>query len=555
MSFRLQSLVRDLSSRRWIPWALLMVGVAFRIAVAFPAHKYAADGDCASHAICAFDVMRGEAPVFAVANRIGSLGCYLTALLFTVFGISRGALAAGPVIVGCLLLPVWYLFLRELLGRRRALIALPFIAVPSPAFVYWSYMPNSYPETLFLGGSMLWLAARIGRGDDSLLTCAALGASIGLGWWNSIQTLVCTGPALVWLLWRRPALLQNRRALASAAVGGVIGAAPWLAYNLRYPLASFRNNFSTQTTAGADALLENIGYLLTHRLPELVASAPGKISGPSLFTSGLQLPTLAIVVVSTLFVFLAPVAAIWRAPDREEWRSKLAPWMLFLLVFLAILAVNVFSFAGARRGLTVRYVLPLYLIVPGLLAVALHRGSALWRPLAGVLTAVVLTYNLAGAHLPGTASRRYWAEAAVADRELAKVLAQQQVEAVLGGFWKVYPVNFLSGGEVYGLPLEKRYDLRWVVKQLPATPLRWALLTESAEDLKPCLEITALAGATLRVNDHYSIWIPHEEPADSRAFLGRLRKSCLSQRRSGDAWIGSRPTGRPPPRRPPIKGE
>lgn len=509
-------------------WALLAVGLLFRVAVSFPAHKYPADADTAMNALCAFKVLRGEAPVFVVALRAGSLSCHMTAVLFYFFGVSRTTLALGPTISVCLLLPIWYLFLREVLGPQTALVGLLFIAIPSPAYTFWTYMPNTYPETLLLCGATLWLASRLAGGDRYWLTSFGLGVSAGIGWWNSIQTLQCSGPALAFLLWRRPRLFLDRSFVAPATLGFLIGAAPWLAFNLYYPLASFRGNVATQAS-GLEGLIENGHHLLTKILPGLIAASP-LFSGRGLLSDYLALPTLLVITASALFFFLLPVLRRRRKPQDSDLDPGWDPWLLFLLVTFAVIGLFVVSGAGSPVwGSTERYVLPLYLIVPGLLAVFL-RHVALWsRLLAGALAGVVLLFNLVGTYLPWDHMRQRWVRNAEQDAGLLAFLAEENIDAVLGNFWHIYPLNFLSQEEIRAIPLEPNFDLDQVAAGLPASPQRWAIVAKKPVDLESCIERTRLEGTLFGVSSAFHVFLPRDNPPPDespRDFLDRIRPLC-----------------------------
>ncbi len=529
------TLRRSFSARTGAVAALLLVGVVYRFALAFPAHKYPADADCVGSALCAFDVLRGETPVFMIAERLGAVSCYVTALSFRLFGVSRSALALGPAVVGCLLLGAWYLFLRELLGRDTARVALPLIAVPAPAFAFWTYMPNTYPETLLCCAAALWLAARVARGATDRPTLFGLGLAAGVGWWSSMISLSCTGPALAWAACRRPGLAARPASVLLVAAGLVAGAFPWLAFNLRHPLRSFGGQKVAPAESPA-ALLENLEHLFTYKLPELLGGH-GHGSGEDGLEPLLGGATLAVTAAAAAVVFLAPaLPRRWR-PARlaAGWRSP--PWLLFTLIAAAVLALNVVAAAGQLRGPTVRYVLPLYLIVPGLLAIFLTwiagggpaRGGPAGRVLAGALLGAVLAFHLAGSHLPGSDERRLWARQADADGRLLAFLESQQVDAVIGRFWLVYPLSFLSREAILGLPVEPGLDLNRVTADLPAAPIRWALVAWREDDALACAERAGLEGTLSSVAAPYVVFLPRGRPTEGEKplrFLRRIQAAC-----------------------------
>ncbi len=534
---------------------LLAAGAALRLLQAFPSHKYANDADCALSALCAFKVLRGHHPVFVSEVRIGSLVGFETAALFRLFGISRDSFALEAPLVGLLLLGAWYLFLRETLGPRLARLGLLFAAIPAPAFAFWTSLPTGYPETVMLCAAAFWLAARLAVGEGGLVSAAGLGLVAGLGWWNSLQTLGCTVPALLWMGWSRPALLRRRGLLPLLAGGFLAGAFPWIAYNLHHPLASFQGNFTVEPVRDVAAAVDNARVFFVYDLPELVAGIGPLLSAPERPPwPWLRLPVVATIAAAALF-FLAgrvpvrrrsPVVAAGRAgggteaagadaePDGDDaCRRQRAVWPLCVLTVLAVLGLLVVSAAGARRGLTARYVLPLYLLVPVVLAVFLAACARRSRLLAGALAALVLAFNLRGVFWPWTPARQAWASDARAEEQLLATLYRQRIGAVCGTYWDSYALNFLSRERLRGVPLEPETDQYWEGNRLPASPVRWALVDRQPQALAAWAASACLAGTMLEIPagaPRYALFLPAANPPPGETphqMIDRLRRSYI----------------------------
>jgi len=506
--------------------ALFTLAIALRVAVAFPVHKTPTDADLSLHGLCAFSVLRGEMPTFFAYRRIGSLGAHLTAFFFLLFGSGRAALALGPIVVGSLLAGVWYGFHRRLLGRELGLLALVFIALPAPAFLFWTQQPNGYPETLFFCAAVLALAAWVEKRPSSAPLLFTLGLAAGLGWWNSLQTLAATGPAAVWLLWRRPELARRFRAVALAAAGFFLGAAPWWLYNLRHSMATFEPDLQSKMgpARSLEAVADNLGYFFTYSLPELFASisplpAALGFAGPT--ERWLRWPVLLIVFAALGWALAAPLAE-----SRLRRGGRGAFWQLAGLVAVAVLGLNVLSSVGSERGLTVRYVLPLYLVVPGALALFLGWVGQRSRALAAGLGFLILVFNLSAAYLPWDAARHQWARHAEADERLIEILERERIDVVVGSYWQVYPINFLSHEEILGLPvieIDDHYDL---AEHLDARDRRWALLGRTPDRLERWAGVAGLEGDVVEAAPglHSLFLIRGEAPAsDPERWLERLR--------------------------------
>jgi dolichol-phosphate mannosyltransferase len=521
----------------WMVAALLLSGAALRVAVAYPSHKYGGDADCAMNAICALRILHGHHPVFFSSMRIGSLGAHLTALCFLLFGVNRDALAAEPVVFGVLTLCVWYLLLREVLGRRLALIGLPFAAVLSPAVSFWTYQPNGYPELMLLCATVLWLAVRSARAGASGWTLFAFGLAAGLGWWHSLQTLQCTLPAvlwLLWLLWRRRLLLARRRLVLLAAGGFLLGAFPWIAFNVHHRLASLRSNYAARPASGVSAVFASVRNLTTYELPELVAADPKNAASPPL-PPWLHWATLGVVAAAALYFFVSRAPAAWRAlrPRTGRRPPRLASaWVLFALVAGAVTSLFAASEVGSLGGMTVRYILPLYLLVPGLLAVLLARLGRLWRPLPWALGAALVCLYLGGATLPGTAARRIWAANKLSDERLLAELDRQHVDAVTGSFWTVYPLRFLSRERLGAVPLDD--DPQHLGPEFlgtPAPPPRWAVVAHHRDGLQRWAEDAQIAGTLATVDSFYTILLPLPNPPrePARDFALQAWRATMTQ--------------------------
>src|SRR5437762_12204343 len=104
-------------------------------------------------------------------------------------------------------------------------------------------MPLGYAETMLFGTVALLFAERIRRDGHTGFRTFAFGLVGGLGLWNSILSLAFLLPAFLWLPWRSGRLGMNIRFLALMFAGLLVGASPWIAYNVIYPFASFRSNF------------------------------------------------------------------------------------------------------------------------------------------------------------------------------------------------------------------------------------------------------------------------------------------------------------------------
>ncbi|MFL6198282.1 MAG: glycosyltransferase [Thermoanaerobaculia bacterium] len=511
---------------------LLLAGMAVRTAVTYPVHKYMADADSLLTGMQAFHVLHGEAPVFFSGTRLGSIEPHAAAAVFLVAGASRTSLAAVPLIFALLLLLAAYGLYRELFPPGVALTALAFLALPSPSFLSWSYMPNGYPAVLFLCATLLWLAARLKRRGPSPAGAVLFGFVAGLGLWQSFQTLGALAAALAWLLWNRPDLRRQARPWVLGLAGFVVGAFPWLAFNVVRPLDAIQGNFAAQPAQGMAAIAANARYFVTYSLPEIVTPVNEAwtqfLADPAADLHRLLRLPVQLLFAAAALLFLAAPALPGRAGRAVRRREDLPAWLLLVLVTAAYAALNILSQAGQVRGFSVRYVLPLYLVVPAMLAVLLSLVAARSRVLAVLLAGMVLVFNLTAYHWPGRASREAWREGARRDDRLVELLRQRGVTAVVGGYWTAYPINFLTHESILALPCTADH-YGYGYRRTPGRLYRWALVSARPEQLQAWAAQAGVTGSLELAAPQRAILLLTPNPADPEAqekLLVRLAKTC-----------------------------
>jgi len=504
--------------------AFVLLGIAFRAALAYPIHKYPADADCLNSGLVALRILDGRPQAFYTPRRLGALECYVHAAAFQVLGVGRPALAVAPFLSGSCALILWAWLALALLGPVAGPLAVLLLALPPPAYAFWTYMPNTYPETMLLCVAILAAAVRLHRRVDAV-GLALFGVAAGLGFWNSIQTLAATLPALLWLgASRRRELLRGRTAgLAAAAFA--LGALPWIAWNVLVPFGSFQGNFSVRPVTGATQVADNVRYLGTYGLPELTASLDPENgpNPPSEFRKALRPPVLALWGAAAVFA-LVRAAAFLRARFAGA-RRPAPPDAVLLLAGGAVLLFATVSAAGMARGLTVRYVLPLYLTLAAALALLLAAVARRSRAAAAALVALVLAFNVAGYYLPGSAERRLWQKRRDADAEVIAFLSESGIEAVTGDYWVAYPMNFLSSRRIAGIPFQQNADFYGIEESLGAHPLRWAVLAHTRAQLESLIAWTGTSGLLVEVAYDSWAFIPERNSEPAPAFLSRFREA------------------------------
>ncbi len=451
-----------MNPRIWAP-ALLALGLVIRAALYFPPAMFQIDSDAVLSGLCAFRVAGGEFPMFFPGgSRLSAASCYVAAGYFHVLGPGRTGLALTALTWGALYLIFSLLFLWAMLGKRGACLGFLFAVVPSEQFMTVTYAPWAYGEIVASCAATLWLAA-LWRSKGALWQQLAFGLSVGLGIWFSLETLMIALPCVAWVALgrRRSMLAQTPPALFGAAVGSM----PFVLWNAAHGFASFTQNWASRPASGIGQAWSNFVWLATYLLPKLLFRSSGWWSETTL-----------------LMAAYALVAAGFAVALRQNEKSSDRPYgpreigALLLLVFAACAVIFSLSAAGSNRGWTVRYIAPLYVVVP--LFCALGVG-VLWswsRVLAAITVAALLVPNALLYGLPGTHLRSELTAELSNDARVRRVLARNRVQMVYGDYFWVYHLNFDTLERVAGVPSARVVDYYDYGGRLGTFPVRWALL-------------------------------------------------------------------------------
>lgn len=526
----------------WLVAGILVAGIALRIALQYPLHRYGNEADSLVTGFGAWEILAGDLRVFvSTGYRHGALASYLAAAASVFVGPGRAALALEVLATGILQMLVWWLALLELTGWRPreagSARLLTFIALPSPAVVYWGiYFPTGYPEQILAATLVIWTGARFWRRGGWRALFAFAFAS-GFAFWMSILTFTVTMPLLVWLLWRRRVELLQWRSLAILTSGAVLGALPWLLFNLRYGWVSLKANWAVRSASGWEALAANAERLCVEVLPGLFAAA-GQASPMPPPTRLESLMSWVALVLAMLVIALIGGAVFLR---RRGATSQLAgPAEVSSLAALAAgiagttALLFIFSAAATVPGNIVRYLMPAFLVWPLVVALAWEIAAPLARRALELLALILLAGYAAAIPWPWTAERLALREALAVEHQMIERLAANGIDTVFGSFWEVYPLIFESGGKLAGSTLEPENDFHRFEERLPGGGCRWALVARGRLAAR-VREATGLRGPLERFSDGRWLFLPHS-PGSSSApeptcpeVLGNLRAGFRSQ--------------------------
>lgn len=190
------------------------------------------DQDEAVLGLMARHVLDGEVSVFFWGQAYGGAQeAVLTAGVFALFGPGALTLKLVPLaLYGVATALVWRVG-RRAVGEPAATVgALLFWLGPAFFVLRSTRAYGFYGTAMVVSLAVLLVVLRL-RERDSLPETAALGLLLGVGWWTTPQIVFVAAPALVWLVAGTHRLLRR---VPVMALGAVLGAAPWLVWNLRH---------------------------------------------------------------------------------------------------------------------------------------------------------------------------------------------------------------------------------------------------------------------------------------------------------------------------------
>ncbi|HYI63106.1 MAG TPA: hypothetical protein VEW93_15045 [Acidimicrobiales bacterium] len=199
--------------------------------------------DEATVALQAEQIRSGQLSVFFPNQGYGgTLEPMLVALSFLVLGATPLAVQVVPVACG--------LATAVVCVRVAARLGLGPVGQAATGILAWCWPAYAvafsieergfYGVAPLIGMVQVLLVLRLsGDGRDRSVErrdLLALGLALGLGWWQTPLSVLVAVPAGAWLVARRPRVVLRSGWAAGAAV---VGAAPWLAWNLAHDWASF----------------------------------------------------------------------------------------------------------------------------------------------------------------------------------------------------------------------------------------------------------------------------------------------------------------------------
>jgi hypothetical protein len=396
------------------------------------------DSDESVVGLMARAILHGQHPRFFWGQAYGgTIEPALVALSFAFTGTSTFGMKAVPLtleIVAALLL--WRVA-RRTVGVAAAPFAGALLLVYPPAFVWWSTKERGFYWAALVGVvAALLLALRLDsdRERPSTLDLMLFGLVFGLSWWTSPQTMFVMLPIAIWILVRaRRHLSRWWIALAAA----VVGALPWLEYNVRNSLASIRQPKAAQASTYWQRL-----HLFFAKLLPMTLGLRRPFTGTWLF--GPVIGVVLYVAALGAFAWLA-LRVVRDASIRSEVGMYVAAGVAYPFLF-AVPSTSYYVMDS-------RYGLMLTPVIIMLIAWAVRRslaGRAVVMVLASILAFSMVAFTI------DVANNNPFSVDLTPPRvqPLVHALDRAGVRDVYADYWIAYPLTFATKERIAASPVD-----------------------------------------------------------------------------------------------------
>ncbi len=436
-----------------IAWTgLLLLACAVRLPFLMN-HAGRLNADEAMVGFMAQRILAGDFPVFFFGQAyMGSFEAYLSAVVFFAVGSSPRTLIVVPLCFSLIYVAGIGLVARRWFGRIGGFAALAWGAM-GPAFLldYGLSPMLGYIETLVYGTFMIIVVQRdlsrpAGSAGESRLFLV-LGVITGLAVWTNLLILPVLAACGVMVGLRNIGTAFVR--VGGAFLTGVLlGGAPFWLWNAANGFATF------VLTRGGDVgrIDISIGRFFREAAPYIL----GLKDLVSLKWIPIITPALCAAYVVLVVLFLG---RRWRGGDAGAWKRLERPDTMILLLILFTTA----SFVLSRFGLmgSPRYLLPLYLPVPLLIASAISgpRSTIIrWVGIGAGVTILAGNLVMAASTYRAFARPGAWDAKAPPIRPLEEDLRKKGIEHVYANYDHSVRITFESQGRILAAePIHERY--------------------------------------------------------------------------------------------------
>ncbi len=432
----------------------MVLGLALRLDFLIPCN-FIIDADEAIVGLMAKHILEGkDIPTFYYGQHyMGSLEAILTAGVFKLFGISNITLKVIPLLFSILLIPLMFFIGLELKNSFTAKLAAIFTAIPPVSLIIWSGKTRGgFIELVFIGALALYLTLKALKNkvipSNYLILISLI---LGLGWWVNNQIIFFIVPIVFVLFWKswevnlklKEKSLFTLKNLALSLAAFIIGGLPFWVYNIKNNFVSFEMFKSAKQSDYGD----HLSGLFTDSIPILLG-AKRFWEANDIFPNS----------TTVFYLFYGIIIFFYFFSERLKiFKKESLLIVLFLLSCYGIFVLSSFGYLYQAP----RYLLPSYLGIFCILALALEKIRLYSRQLAMILFLMIISLNLASAYvggraIPGEPVIFHFDRVAKDHQELINWLKEHQIKAIRTNYWIGYRLAF-----------ETREEIKFLVFQTP----------------------------------------------------------------------------------------
>ncbi|MBI4767758.1 MAG: discoidin domain-containing protein [Deltaproteobacteria bacterium] len=348
------------------------------------------DSDQAVNGLMARHILGGEFPFFFYGqDYCGSIEAYLISTIFFFLGASRFTLNAAIGLESLFFILSIYFLARAVSDQKTALLSALFAALPSYYLVFHSVLARSaYIEIPIIGVLLFIISHKIVYRDETAgRNFFWLGFLCGLGMWTHFLIIYYLPPIFL-LLFIKDRWFWGRRTTFFLILGLILGGLPLWVHNSVHPLVTW--HYLRDTSGGAEPVLTSLKDFFLFRFPEALGLRNNETER---FTIPFFFPALYLIYLAS-FVFLlvyAKKAFVNLCKLKIEKDHGRVLLLLFLFLFPLI-----FSVSGFASGHTSRYLMPLFSVLPILLALFTQTMKSFSLTLACLFLGLHLFSNVFG---------------------------------------------------------------------------------------------------------------------------------------------------------------
>ncbi len=463
----------------------MLLGSIPRLAVLFSSNA-SIESDEAIVGLMGLHITEGlPVPTFYYGQAyMGSLEAILASVYFTLFGLNNWALKLVPFTFSLLHIFSSYL-LGFIIGKRAGgRIAALYVALAPCSLIIWSSKARGgFIETLFFGSIALSLTHLFLNSNlknsfkKNISLISALGFVLGLGWWTNNQIVFFMAPIglgiLIFMITNRVKVYDVISYLFSGLFAFIIGGLPFWIYNT----SSHPKWESFEVLFGKTA-----GDSSTLYFKEFWSTALPIILGASKFWTDYDIyPNSTTIVYTLVILLILPIIiALGSILRPKKYRlnnySSIKIWSIYNpIILFFILTPIIFSFSSfGWLSRAPRYLLPMYSVIPALLALAhslipaegFMKSSYNVRKIFILILGLLILNNLASNYLGGKITNEgqpmvYLGERVAEDHKpLYEWLANHNCTHINTNYWIGYRIAFETKEHVtftrFGMPRSLR---------------------------------------------------------------------------------------------------